>query len=405
MFPSNLLSNSKSLSSNSTMDDFKSSIGLGVTLLSLTLLASLSAHAFPELTRHGYVSCTACHVSPAGGGALTPYGRSMSREILSRWGQPGEEAVLHGLLHEATTRKMDEMGLRWGGNVRGVQTHRETSRVRQGKFFLMQADVEVGFESENWAGLLSAGEVENPRSDSPQRTFNSTEHWVMWKRSSETAQWGVRGGRFPLAFGGLQADHTLSVRKLLALGFSSARHSLEVSGADGNQMWNIGVTTPVDAAPADERENALALRLERVLSSEWRAGAGAWRGRLRDGSRSSLSFHALGSWKDILYKPYLQLETLHIQRWRDNSADVISHAALVRNGWELSRGFFGIVQLQHERGDTQLHSSEVNRYSMGVQVFPRPHFEVYALWHKVHRPFAKDDNWTDEAFAVLHYYL
>ncbi len=364
-----------------------------------------TAEAYPELTRHGYVSCTACHLSPAGGGALTPYGRSMSREILSRWGMPQEENVLHGLLGEKTHQQLEERGLRFGGSVRGVQTHRENSRVRQGQSFIMQADVELGFESENWVALMSAGEIENPRADSPRRTLNSTEHWLMWRQPGESLQWSARGGRFPLAFGGLQVDHTLSVRKLLALGFSSGRSSLEVSGADENRMWHVGVTAPVEAMPTDERERALALRFERVWTSTWRAGASAWYGQLENGSRFALSFHALGSWKDLPLKPYVHFETLHLQRLRDQSSDVISHAALVRNGFGLTRGLFGIVQLQHERGDVQLNSSEVNRYALGLQVFPRPHFELYALWHKVHRPFATVDIWSDEALTVLHYYL
>jgi len=72
----------------------------GLASLSATFLffAATVADAFPELTRHGYVSCTACHVSPNGGGAMTPYGRGLSRELLSTWGGTREAEVGHGLL-------------------------------------------------------------------------------------------------------------------------------------------------------------------------------------------------------------------------------------------------------------------------------------------------------------------
>ena len=56
------------------------------------------AWAFPEMIRHGYTSCMTCHVSPNGGGLMTPYGRSMSKEILSRHAYEGEERLFHGAL-------------------------------------------------------------------------------------------------------------------------------------------------------------------------------------------------------------------------------------------------------------------------------------------------------------------
>ncbi len=378
-------------------------VGRGLSILAVALPSG--AMAYPELTRHGAVSCTTCHLSPAGGGALTVYGRSMSREILSRWGAPNEESVLHGFLGRELDQKLDDLGLRLGGNVRGLQSHRENSRVRQGQFFLMQADLKLGVELEEWVAYMSAGEVENPRSSEPRRTLNSTEHWVMWRPSTESQQWGVRGGRFPLSFGGLQTDHTLSVRKLMSLGLSSARTSLEISGAGEDQAWQLGVSVPAGGIPREEEERALAARMDRTLSKRWRAGASFWRGELRDGSRVAGGFHGLGSWKDARLKPYLQIESLHLLRRRDQQADVVSHALLLRNGLEMTRGLFGILQIQHERGDVQLHASEVNRYGLGLQVFPRPHFEIYGLWHRVHRPFASLDNWSDEAFAVFHYYL
>ncbi len=48
----------------------------------ILLLAPLCL-GFPEMVRHGYVNCVACHMSPDGGGVLTPYGRSLSKELLS----------------------------------------------------------------------------------------------------------------------------------------------------------------------------------------------------------------------------------------------------------------------------------------------------------------------------------
>ena len=53
------------------------------------------ANAFPEMVRHGYTNCTACHVAANGGGILTPYGSTLSEEVLSTWHFEGEGSFLY----------------------------------------------------------------------------------------------------------------------------------------------------------------------------------------------------------------------------------------------------------------------------------------------------------------------
>ena len=60
-------------------------------------LFTQNVSAFPEMIRHGYINCNACHVSPAGGGLLTAYGRTISKELLSRpaiWQEKLRELLL-----------------------------------------------------------------------------------------------------------------------------------------------------------------------------------------------------------------------------------------------------------------------------------------------------------------------
>jgi len=58
-----------------------------------------SAFAYPTYQRLGYVSCTACHFLPTGGGLLTPYGLGV-QATLSAWSRdinPPEQAVNQGV--------------------------------------------------------------------------------------------------------------------------------------------------------------------------------------------------------------------------------------------------------------------------------------------------------------------
>jgi len=75
-------------------------------LAALLLLAGAApALAEPVFLSRQYARCTTCHYSPTGGGLLTPYGRSLSREELSTFGKshaagsPGrEQEFLFGVL-------------------------------------------------------------------------------------------------------------------------------------------------------------------------------------------------------------------------------------------------------------------------------------------------------------------
>jgi len=65
-----------------------------VLLLSLLLVPSSSTFALPTMIRLGYNNCAACHVTPQGGGLLTPYGKgidtaqSLQRRELTTPDQP-----------------------------------------------------------------------------------------------------------------------------------------------------------------------------------------------------------------------------------------------------------------------------------------------------------------------------
>src|SRR5690349_16801540 len=102
-------------------------------LVFVLIVFSKAALAFPEMIRNGYVNCAACHYSPSGGGILTPYGRQLSREILSNSGKQGEEAFLYGLAKSP-------QWLALGGDIRLLESYRNTPTVQTTRFVPMQID-------------------------------------------------------------------------------------------------------------------------------------------------------------------------------------------------------------------------------------------------------------------------
>ncbi|MBF0351828.1 MAG: hypothetical protein HQM11_12415 [SAR324 cluster bacterium] len=86
------------------------------------------AHAEPEMIRHDYFSCMACHYSPHGGGLLTPYGRGIAQALSYQGGDYEESELKQKLSFDGL---MDQ-----GVQVRlAALTHGEI-----GKAFPMQGD-------------------------------------------------------------------------------------------------------------------------------------------------------------------------------------------------------------------------------------------------------------------------
>lgn len=369
-------------------------------LIAVTIGSRL-ALAFPELTRHGYASCTACHVAPNGGGVLTPYGRNLSRELLSTWGAPREAEVGHGLLPASWMEKLDSSKVRIGGDARSIQTHRENKNVRAGQFFFMQANVEVAYDEGPWAVVVSTGKVEDPRGKNEFK-FVSTRYYGLL-RAGES--FNLRAGRFTTAFGLNLADHTLSVRRPLGLGPEVDRDNIEASWIGEKNQYFLSLMETAESTSDTDRERAVIGRYERVLNERSRVGGSFWRG---DGggpatgfSRDLAALHTIVNASDRWFLSFELDRQWRHARQSAGTSTTESQYGFLRVHYEPVKGLWPLLQLQHERGDVGLDSSEVNKYGAGFNFFPRPHFEIFGIWNRA----VRQGEWSDEAYLLLHYYL
>lgn len=374
------------------------------SLLALLLIAISSSisHSMPELTRHGYASCTACHVSPNGGGVLTPYGRGLSRELLSTWGTNREAEVGHGLLPKNWAESLENSKLRLGGDARWVQTHRENSTARTGQFFAMQAQAEFAWDEGPWAIVAAIGKLEDPRGKKEFQLVSPKYFGLL--RFAESG--GLRIGRFAPAFGLHLADHTLSVRRALGLGPDAERDNVEVSWlGEKNQLFFTMNNSSQSTAPT-EKERATVFRYERIIKENSRIGASFWQGSGGEGTTSTqferwiLGIHGIAN---LSKSWFLSGELDRVERTSQGTTQGViqSQYAYLRLNYEPVQGVWPLLQYQHERGDLALNSSEVNKYGLGINFFPRPHWEIFGIWNRVGR----QTEWSDEAYLVLHYYL
>ena len=106
-----------------------------------------SALAYPEMIRHGYVSCLTCHMSPSGGGVLTQYGRSLAKELVS--------------FRTPETAKSDDNPPpeRWhfGGEGRGLIFYQNNDYVRSQRLIPMELFGDASYNRDNYAFVLRAG--------------------------------------------------------------------------------------------------------------------------------------------------------------------------------------------------------------------------------------------------------
>ncbi len=188
-----------------------------------TMLLSLwagGASAEPMFLSKQYTRCAACHFSPSGGGLLTPYGRSLSREELSTTGRGSgasrEHEFLFGLLGQSTGRV--SLGL----ELRPASLNIDFDGGSFNRNFLMNADVTAAFRSGSWTAYAEAGR--QGRAASP--VYKSFEHWVAFQPDKGL---GVRVGRFLPAFGVRVADHSAFSRTPLGLNTMDQVYAVELS--------------------------------------------------------------------------------------------------------------------------------------------------------------------------------
>lgn len=382
-----------------------SAIVLSIPILAAILIASSNSQAFPELTRHGYASCIACHVSPNGGGVLTPYGRNLSRDMLSTWGTPREAEILHGALPERYMKDLADSKYQFGGDLRSIQTHRENKILRAGRFFLMQAEVEAAYDAGPAALVMSVGKIEDPLGNGAFSFVSSRFYGLA--RFAENGNF--RAGRFSTAYGLNLADHTVSIRRPLGIGPDVERDNAELSWLGEKDQVFISYMQTVGSTPDAFRERAAVFRYDRVINERSRAGASFWQGvggteDVASGTkftRFMIALHGIANLSDQWFVAGEIDRQERIDKKSTGDGLTQSQFAYVRLEYEPFQGVLPLLQYQHERGDVSLNSTETNKYGLGLNFFPRPHFELLGIWNKT----VKQNEWGDEAYLLLHYYL
>jgi hypothetical protein len=364
---------------------------LSVVLGSFFLPTSL--WAFPELVRHGYVNCTSCHVSPTGGGVLTAYGRELSKEVLSTWGKDGEAAFAYGLVKPPEWLSM-------GGDFRGLELYTDTVTATQKRFILLQVDLEAAANYKKLYLVSTLGYMDpSPNSSLLVDHLISRRHYLNYRPTDELS---FRVGKFLYAFGINTPDHVTSVKRGLQFndqGFETYNAEAAWIGERIN-AYVTGVFGRPDS-PALARETGVALQVSTSIADTYKIGAS-----LFAGSNNRQSRQVMGPFGILGFTPhFFLLSELDFQgvTSSDNSlGKQWGLASYERLDYEFVQGFHGYLTQEALRLDFSNSETLSKVYGIGVQFFPRSHFELNLSWQL--RMDAVSPGYSDYAYLLLHFY-
>jgi hypothetical protein len=361
------------------------------------------AQAFPEMVRSGYTNCTSCHVSPTGGGLLTDYGRNLSSEVLSTWGNAQEAQIAHGIFGPKPEEKEEvNHWLGIGADVRAVQTRYENDFVKVGRFIWMQAMLDVGYRLGSWTGVMSIGKFDNKG----EGTWSPySERFYLMKQLDDANL--IRVGRFIPAFGLNLPDHISSTRggprrNGLGFGISQERDAAEWHYIGEN--WNTALG--FSEGPRDNItpfEQSIYGQVQRAFLEHYKVGMSLWSGHGKDSQRQIAAVHGLFGFTPHFYL-VSELDAQILHNNGDSGPNQLGLFGDHKLGWEFYKGMHVFALLDHLKADSRFENQFSRRIGGGLQFFPRPHFEILGAWTK---ELVKSDSNKegDYAWLLLHYYI
>lgn len=323
---------------------------------------------------------------------LTNYGRELSKEVLSTWGRDGEQKFAYGLVDTPKDVLL-------GAFVRALQVHREDKQRVQGMGILMQADAEIAYNNQRFATVFSFGRQEIRKGlESESRAF-SRRHYVLW-RFSET--WAIRAGRFMKSYGLNDPNHNLFVRRDLNFSFDSETYNLELSQAGPTSSFFLtysdGLILNKDWTTLKER--GVTSYYSWFLFNKAKLGFNAYHGESETSRRD-----VAGVWGLVPYKNFFWLTQSDWQKTRTDGVSTKKEGYVTSNriSYEIKQGVLPFLLVERKKLNRAQDLSEQESLGLGLQWFPRPHWEILAAAQRGRVVTSGDQ--SDLLWLMVHFYL
>lgn len=377
----------------------------------LILFLSGSAHAFPEMIRHGYSNCVTCHASPGGGGILTEYGRALSKELLSNGRfffenrmdlktplENQEEQLLGGTVSLPK-------GLSVGGDIRALQLVTDNKRQSMGRFILMQADLELAWHDGKRvtvAGTIGRAEP-SKKAEFANDYLVSRRHWISIKMGPPEGleNYQLRFGRFFPAYGINIAEHNYLTRKLLGFDQQKETYNGELSWIADE--WS-GAFTGIFGRPDKEdksKETGGAVQISRTVGETHKVGVNGFYGK--DSTRGDRSVRTMaGAFGLLGFTP--KFYSLAEIDWTHDKVAKSGMVELAKFGYEPWQGVHFLLIQQYALPSFEQKGKSIDSYTLGLQYFPRVHWD-FLITAGRERNTSVSPDFTSVFMLLAHYYL
>ena len=348
-------------------------------------LSSRPAQAFPELIRHGYANCVTCHASPGGGGVLNAYGREISREALSTWGNEGETDLAWGSIK--TPEWLSATVL-----ARSLSFVRDTKTTVEGRTLLMQLDAEAAANSDHWGAAAAAG-IQNPKGGT-QSPFALRRAYLTYRPTDELS---LRTGIFQHVYGLMPADHRIATRS--GLGWDVGTETLNIEAAYIGEQATVFATALLGRPGNDALEQGASLSGSLFFAERFKVGLNAYTGKRPDETSSR---HVFGTHAELGFTSHFYwLGELDLSE----QAKTWGTYQYQKLGYEPIQGLHFYVAQDFTLRDHDDATSQVIAWGPGVQWFPRPHFEAQLYLQAQSYPSSLQDLNQSTVYAMLNFYL
>ncbi len=360
------------------------------------LFFSTSVFSYPQLSRYGYPNCTACHLSPAGGGLLTLYGRESTKEVLTTWGSKNEQYFLYNAF-EGISKREDIL---LGGDIRGIQVLLDTKDYQDARTILMQADLAGAYNPKKWALAAAIGRIETGSGQDSEGHFLARSFYFLYRFDDKQ---NIRAGRFLRYYGLNEPNHNLYVRRDVGFGFDTETYNLEYTFL--GDTWGFYFTPffgNFENSYAQTQETGVTGSLSYFFWDKQQAGLSALVGK-DDGSNRFI----FGPWLKFSFikNNLFLLSEFNYQEKKIEGDSTIQKGYVTSNSlnYEFPKGL--ITYILYENKDLNFGSpaSHQQSYGLGFQFFPRPHWDLMGAWQRAE---IFELNATSNLYwLILHFYF
>jgi hypothetical protein len=364
----------------------------------LTAMGALPLLAVPEAARYGHLTCISCHVSPAGGGLLTSHGRDFASEKLVTSSYFREASPTHGLTDTDDTFLI-------GGDARWVKQQTKFDSVTEDYFWRMQTDIEAGIHT----GPLWVTAAVGSKPAGPQNSTENGEKYVLRSYAARLDLMDehlmVRGGLFMPRYGLNLSDHSAYIRSSVGLYPDAEQTQIEATYENDDFDVNATLILAVNAPDRKDRAQSGLGANAATLIGHQRVGLSVLATERRDGDvitrRTSAGVFGVAT---ITRRLFAMAEVDHTKRQTDidgDSTNTDSNAYYSSLTYELFRGFSPYGRVELYQADTSATESQVRRYGLGINLYPRPHLQFDGRYLKVQR----HNSSGSQIVLIIHYYL